>query len=279
MSLGPFDLTGGPFLQLYCALFALTIVAGFLIPRWLRPEGRAPRGPDVDALAYLAGGTARFSDTVVARLLAARRLAMVGRDKFAPDRNGAGGTAAERSVLALSAPVGWPAIARALSAHAKPIERRLIADGLMIDARTALQMRFFQTLPYLLLLGFGAIKWEVGTMRDRPVGFLTLLLIATAVFALIRWVAVDRKTRGGHRALDEARAGAQRLRRGPPANEADLGVALFGTAVLAGSGLSGFHQMRSTTSDGGSSGGDSGGGDGGGGCGGGGGGGCGGCGS
>ena len=41
-----FDLTGGPFLELYGILFGITIVAGFLIPRWLRPDGYAGRVTD-----------------------------------------------------------------------------------------------------------------------------------------------------------------------------------------------------------------------------------------
>ncbi|HWU95786.1 MAG TPA: hypothetical protein VN029_09310, partial [Sphingomonas sp.] len=62
MSLGPFDLTGGPFLILYGALLVVTIIAGFSIPRWLRPEGRAPRNIDADHLAYLAGGGGRLAE-------------------------------------------------------------------------------------------------------------------------------------------------------------------------------------------------------------------------
>ena len=37
MSLGPFDLTGEPFLMLYSLLLAAAMVAGFVIPRRMRP--------------------------------------------------------------------------------------------------------------------------------------------------------------------------------------------------------------------------------------------------
>jgi len=269
MSLAPFDLTGGPFLTLYGVLLVATIVAGFIIPRWLRPEGRTARVTDSDQLAFLAGGAMRFADTVVARLLASRALGLAGGKNFySMDRN-AGRTAAERSVLTLPAPIGWPAIASALKSYAEPVESRLVADGLVMDRGLTWQMRFWQTLPYLLLLIFGAIKWEIGTLRDRPVGYLTALLVVTALFAIIRLAAVDRRTRGGLEALTQARARSERLRRAPTANETDLAVALFGTAVLVGSGWSEFHQMRTTSSgDSGSSGGDGGSGCGGGGCGG-----------
>ncbi|MES2444677.1 MAG: TIGR04222 domain-containing membrane protein [Pseudomonadota bacterium] len=273
--MSPFDLTGGPFLQLYGILFALTVIAGLLIPRWLRPEGHVPRSPDVDQLAFLAGGKPRFADALVSRLLARRALAMTGK-KFLADRRERGEGAAEASVLALSQPMPWRAIERTLKPYAEDIEAELVSSGLLMDGSTTLQMRFWQTLPYLLLVGFGAIKLDVGLSRDRPVGILTVFLIVTAVLALLRFVIVDRRTRRGRATLHEARAQTGRLRRAATAPETGMAVALYGTAVLAGSGWADFHRMR-TANSGGDSG--SSGGDGGGGCGGGGGGGCGGCGS
>lgn len=272
--MSPFDMTGGPFLQLYGILLVLVIVAGFIIPRWLKPEGRTARSATVDELAFLAGGRARFVDALVSRLLARRALSMVDKDKFEADRRETGSDAAERSVLALSAPTRWSTIEHTLKRYADPVEEKLVSADLLMDSGTAWQMRFWQTLPYFLLLGFGAIKWEVGVSRDRPVGFLTMFLVVTAIFALIRFIAVDRLTRGGVETLTEARRRSERLRRAPTPTETDMGVALFGTGVLAGSSWSDFHTLRSSSSgsdSGSSSGGDSGGS----GCGGGGG--CGGC--
>ncbi|MDB5707706.1 MAG: hypothetical protein JWN66_4822 [Sphingomonas bacterium] len=283
MSLGPFDLTGGPFLQLYAILGAVALIAGWIIPYWLRPEGRAVEVTDAGELAYLAGGASRFADAVVARLLSARALVMIGKTGFHAQARDAGRTAAERSVLALPGEVRWPAIERSLKSHTAPIERELVSAGLMMDDGLIRQMRFWQTLPYLLLLGFGSIKWMIGVSRDRPVGFLTAFLIVTAVVALLRWAAVDKRTKGGIAALADARARAERLQRAPTTTETDLAVALFGTVVLAGSGWSDFHRFRTaSSSDSGTSGDGGGSSDGGSGCGGGGGGGgggCGGCGS
>ena len=115
-------------------------------------------------------------------------------------------------------------------------------DDLLIDAAPTLQLRVWQTSPYVLLCVFGAIKWDIGTMRDRPVGYLTALLILTAVLALIRFAVVDRRTRGGLDLLGEQRANATRLRRAPVAEETGLAVALFGTMVLSGSALGGVSQ-------------------------------------
>lgn len=272
----PFDLTGGPFLQLYGALLIVTIIAGFLIPRWLQPEGRTPRRIDTDDLAYLAGGSGRLAETVTSRLLATRQLVMDGKSKFTPGHLGSD-TPVERSVLAIPDGSGWGAVSRAVGRHAGSVRDRLVDSDLLISGGQALQLRFFQTLPYLLLLGFGYTKLLIGEARGRPVGFLTALLIVTAVLALIRFATLDRKTRAGGAALAEARERSERLRRAPAGGEADLGVALFGTAVLVGSDWGDFHRLRTASlgSDSGSSG-SCGSGGGGGGCGGGG---CGGCGS
>lgn len=273
MSLGPFDWTGGPFLILYLVLLVTVVIAGVLIPAWQLPEGRRQKVSDPDQLAFLAGGKARFADSIVARLLAGRALVMNGKDKLdVRMRNGA--SAAENSVLALTAPLDWARIERTLRPTADTISQRLQRSGLMLTSSERANLRYWALLPYLTLLMFGATKWFIGEARDRPIGFLTVLLIVTAIFALIRALTIPKLTGAGIAALGDAREEADRIRRAPLAGEMGLAVALFGTTVLLGSELDAFHKMRAASGgDSGSSGGDSGGGDGGG-CGGGG---CGGC--
>ncbi|WP_034160084.1 TIGR04222 domain-containing membrane protein, partial [Sphingomonas sp. ERG5] len=256
MSLGPFDLPGHEFLLLYVILLFLVAAAGRIIPRWLKPEGRDVILDDPDQLALLAGGKLRLADTVVTRLLNKGLLNVPDRHGFAIAGFPSGQNALERAVLALPTPLHWPTLAITIGRNAGPVERALIDRGLLMDKTTMLQMRFWQTLPYLMLLVFGATKWEVGTLRDKPVGYLSILLVITLVFTVIRWVTIDRLTRGGSAALRRARDGADRLRRAPLPQETDLAVALFGTTVLVGSSWSGFHTMRSQSgSDSGSSGG------------------------
>lgn len=272
MGLGPFDLPGGAFLALYGVLLLATIVAGVVIPRWVRPEGGAGRTRDVDHLAYLAGGATRMTDAAVARLLTAGSLVLENKGRFRIMPGAQDETTAERAILALSSPATLPQVQRAATAAASDTKDALCRNGMMIEDGTEWQLRLLQTAPYLLLLGFGAIKWDVGVMRDRPVGYLTALMLLTAVLAIVRFAAIDRRTRSGVAALTSAREGADRLRRAPAASENGLAVALFGTAVLSGSAWDDYHRLRmssggdgATSGDGGSSG-----------CGGGGGG-CGGC--
>lgn len=102
--MGIFDLTGRPFLLLYAALFVGALIASILIPRWLRAEGRAPAGLDVEGLAYLAGGAGRYVDAVMARLLAARDVAMEAGGKVRVLAPAAGRGAPDRAVLLLDTP-------------------------------------------------------------------------------------------------------------------------------------------------------------------------------
>ncbi len=274
--MGPFDWTGGPFLLLYITLLLIVILLGVIIPARMRPEGRRHPVTDPEQLAYLSGGSTRLADTVTARLLAAK--ALVVGDKGQLDilsRNAA--TAAETGVLALSAPLDLARIERAVRPEATRIQTDLERAGLMLDSGERANLRYWALLPYAMLLMFGATKLAIGEARDRPVGFLIALLVVTLVLALIRAGTIARLTRAGSEALTKARSNADRIRRAPQTAETGMAVALFGTAVLAGSEFDAFHKMRAASGDSGSSGGgDSSSDSGGSGCGGGG---CGGCGS
>lgn len=268
MGLGPFDLTGGPFLALYAALFAITLAVSIAIPRWLRLEGRRAFGvTDSDRLAYLTGGATRFAEALVARLYSVGTIGIEKKTGFLMRSPSAGQTSAERSVLALPSPAKWGDVARAVRQDAEAIEDKLVGQGLLIDRATAWQLRVWQTLPFLPLLIFGLTKWEIGSQRQKPVEFLTVFLAVTLVVAMVRFASVDRRTKGGILVLEDAKLQSARLRKGPVREEAALAVALFGTGVLAGSALSDLHALRNS-SGGGDSGGSSDGGCGGGGCGG-----------
>lgn len=213
MGLGIFDLTGGSFLMVYAGLLAITIVAGFAIPRWLRPEGRRVQPGDPDEIAYLAGGAPRYVDTVVAQLLAKGKIAVEGRSRARIISPPVLASGPERSILALSSPAPWAKVMKAASEHARSIEDRLVRADLLIDRGTTIQLRCWQTAPYLALLLLGAVKWDIGSGRGHPVGYLTALMVITAVLALIRFASVDRRTRGGMEALAGIRSNADRLRR------------------------------------------------------------------
>lgn len=260
--LGPLDLHGPEFLLFYCELALIALIVSLLIPRYLRPDGRPGRPADEDELALLAGGRDRFAEAVAVRLLAEGSAIVQAGGMFQIRDPRGGRTLAERRVVALGSPVRWHDMLKAVAGPAETAEHKLEQRGLLMDTATALQLRLIQTAPLALLFMFGMAKWSVGAMRDKPVGILTVLLVVTFFAALLRFGVIDRRTRAGKAALADARFEAARLRRAAPSDEAPLAVALFGTAVLAGSYLSDFHRMRraATGGDTGSAGGCSGGG-------------------
>jgi len=266
--LGPFDLDGPHFLRLFGVLMALVWLAGMAIPRWLRADGAMARPQGAEEAAYLAGGATRLAEAVVTAMLA-RGAARIAEGRVLAQ---SGTTRAERVVAGFGGGASWRELTAALKEECASLAVRLEANGLLMGPREQAEQRFFQTLPYFLLLLFGAAKWTIGHARDRPVGILTGLLAVTVIAALVRWFLLDPRTRAGVDAVAEQRQAAANLRRGALREESALAVALFGTAVLVGSPLGDLHRLRSGGGDGGSAGGCSGG-DGGGG------GGCGGCGS
>lgn len=273
--MGIFDLTGGPFLMLYGVLFLTAAIAGLLIPRWLQREGRAPAALQPEALAYLAGGASRYADTVIAGQLAARALALEAGGRLralagASVRRRAGGGA-----LMLDDVAPWGKAFTALVRQARHIEAQLVDAGLMMDRAQTFRLRLLASAPWLLLLAIGLTKWEIGRLRDKPVGYLSLFLVVTVFALVVRFATVDRRTRAAHDLLATERRRGDRLRRAPRDDEFPLAVALFGTAVLSGSEFGGYHALRTEGGgDAGAVGADGGSDGGGGGCGGGG---CGGC--
>jgi len=267
--LNPFDWYGGAFLALYGFLFIGALIGSMAIASWVRPDGRLRPVTDEDELALLAGGETRLGEAILARLMARGDATIAnGRVTFVPAASGR--SSAEREVTALVSPAKWSEVCKRVRSAAERIERRLIDHGLLMERGEARMLGLYAAMPLALLLGYGAIKHQIGIARDRPVGFLTVLLVVTAIATLIRALKVDRRTKAGISVVIDARQNASRIRRAPTNDEAGTAVALFGTAVLVGSPMAGLHKLRQ--SDGG--GGDSGSSDGG--CGGGG---CGGCGS
>jgi uncharacterized protein (TIGR04222 family) len=282
MPANPFDWTGGPFLALYVALFGVALALSHVLGTWARAEGRAEPIDDELALACLAGGRARVVETVAADLLQQGALE-IRRTRLVATEDGEGRSTVQRALLKAADNVRWPAVHGRMRSVTRVIEKKLVENGLHLSDSEALRVRWMQALPLALLLVFGAIKWQVGVDRERPVGFLTVLMIVTLIIAFVRFGSIDRRTRAGRAVLRAARADKERLRRAPVENETGLAVALFGTTVLAASPLSDFDTLcRRNPSTGGSSdnssgcstGSDGGGDSGSGGCGGGG---CGGC--
>lgn len=256
MALGPFDLSGCPFLLLYAALFLLASILSIRLSQALRPQGRQPSRLDDEDMAVLAGGLPRHCELLAAQLLASGNLAVDGKQRLVLASD-APATPAVRALRGTASPLDWATVERAFGALGRAARSRMSDHGLLLADGEGWRIRIAQALPFVLLAGFGLIKLGIGEARGRPVGFLTLALIVTVVVAVIRFAGLDMRTRAGQAVLAQARERHDRLRRAPTAGEVGLGVALFGTAVLAGSQWESLHRLRTAGSDSGSGGSDS----------------------
>jgi uncharacterized protein (TIGR04222 family) len=185
-----------------------------------------------------------------------------------------GHTPAERALTGRHSPMKWDAIPAALKDSYREVRARLVEKELLISGGQQWQLRALATLPLLGVLLLGAYRYRAGAALGEPVGYLGVMMVITAVLAVLRFLILSPRTRTGEEALSKARGDASRLKRAPLPGETGTAVALFGTAVLAGTPFAQLHAMRQASSSGSDSTSSSSSSDGGSGCGGGG---CGGC--
>ncbi len=242
MSLGAFDLTGTSFLILYTFLLVGALIAANITHKRLHDRDRWHPVSSEDELAYLAGGAARFAEAVTAGMLAAGVLAMSGRSTFTvAERNTTVGDVGAR-IRRLPSPLEWSDLKQELESQSVPVQSRLIDAGLLMTDADARRARFWKMAPFLPLLGFGVISVAICLMHDRPIGYLAAVMLIT-LGSMLYFVVLDVLTKPGHDLLAKARQQAKRLSIAPTTTEVGLAVALFGPAVLAGSGWDAFYRL------------------------------------
>ena len=268
--------SGSDFLWFYALMILGAVIAGVWLPAFLRSDGENRRIADRYDMAYLVGGPKRVTETALAHLLGIGALKAAIDNKVTVVRREGAENALERDLLRKLGDFGITEAHRSVSNHTAEIDERLVRERLLLDKSERMQMRFIAVLPYLVVLAIGWYRRSAGTAEGEPVGYLTMMMVVLGVLGLMRLFKLDPRTRGGLAAVAEGKATSSRLKSAPTGPEIGFGVALFGTAILAGTPYSELHAMRQAASSGdggytGDGGGDSGGGDGG--CGGG----CGGC--
>lgn len=296
----PLNFTGPEFLRFYLTIASTVIFFASVLRWYLRKPGRNP-SPESTSLdpyetAYLVGGQKLAVDAAIASLV------QRGYLKPQPESRAlvpliplpANSHPLEREIeetLQVSEQIDT---IRVYAAHATDqISQRLHSLGLLVSQEQAKWAQQLPALGVFLVLLLGISKIGVGIWRGKPVGFLVVLCIITAIIAVcFRQISVFR-SRYGDRVLADLKARYANLRTTTTANNQTsdahlaLAFALFGVGVLADGTLTDLRQVlipppssSSSFSGGGCSGGSDGGGGGdcgGGGCGGGGCGGCGGC--
>ena len=273
MTWNPLDWTAGPFLTLYLVLAAIVFLVGFRLKSMIGPSAHATRQLGVLELAYLAGGARRLADAMLLRLTSGNGATIdtKGQKITITDQTPLATLMGRLPLLAFSPDMTRQQFQRAVEPIVERVQGRLQQLGYCPTDDQMMSFRM-SVLPFVGLLAlFGIIKAFVGAERQHPVGFLIILLIATA-FAGIALARRPTRTRAGDDALQAYQSSHARASRAPLDHELLLAVALSGAVVLSDTPYASVYAASRTMSSG--SGGDGGGS----GCGGGGGsGGCGGC--
>ncbi|MCP3101679.1 TIGR04222 domain-containing membrane protein [Myxococcus sp. K15C18031901] len=288
-------ISGPEFLLYAVAAFIGCIILGVVLNRLLRRGTRhdthrdedLPRRPDPYLVATLAGPSS-IIETALARLLHQGAIRLdPGRLETAAGLP-AGAPRIERAVYhAVSQGVMETAkLERAADASIESLKQPLVERGWLLDENQAFFSRWIPALPLVILMMALVARMVHGLSRDKPVGFLGLLLVGCAIVLFIR-VRPSWRTLHGDAVLARFRDQQEPVKLAAQSASSlgalgldDLAVSVglygLGTVAVADFQLLNRHLNVHSASDSSGSSGDGGGscGGGGGGCGGGG---CGGC--
>jgi uncharacterized protein (TIGR04222 family) len=242
----PLNLSGPQFLSFYLWSFLAATCGGLLLRTMLRRDASAENfgEPQLDAIdvAYLAGGSGRAVQAAIVSLVQQDCL----RFRSSSDIHAVTGCPRRPSLLerVVHSTAGKMEdgttlfrIHRAASVVTRDIDDRLVSCGLLMPGGMRRLLALVTLGPPATIMLLGVAKFLVGISRDRPVGLLTLMLLASVAGLALLLCLQPRTTAAGaalvrrQRALnDDARHHAYRFA-GP---ELTLAVALFGPALLAG---------------------------------------------
>lgn len=247
------DWTGPRFLGFY--VVALLVVTVWCWRRGRRSLGRYDRQDvgvetvDDHEAAYLAAGPARVAQLAVAGLLyrgfAKWKPGMLGARLLAGEATGREMVPMpEKELLDKVTAAGTKGLAlrdvpRAVAPAMRGIEVSLAAKGLRPTREERSSSGLIAVAPLIALGLLGLLKLIIGLARDKPVGFLALLLFLTLIAICACWSSAPRLTPSGEALLANLRGRNDVRRRGlssPEEGGPELvmgSLALFGPGVLA----------------------------------------------
>jgi uncharacterized protein (TIGR04222 family) len=234
--MNPLNWTAGPFLELYCSLAAATL---FLIWWWKDKLGQGSQIPRIEGLttlhlAYLAGGAARATNTILVALFEAQAIRFRGARTLVVDHDAHPPPEWRPYLSLLPRDAGRGEVRGALSACCGRVRDDLAGRGLVASRAETASFVGQSALVLAGLVTFGVTKMLVGASRGKPVGFLFMLVSATALVGAAIAFRGPYRTRAGADALARARAEKARAARAPLNPEIPLAFALSGVAVLTG---------------------------------------------
>ena len=241
-----------------------------ILGRVIRSQLAGPEPRDEDSAreltwveaAYLGGGAARLTSAMIAHLVSRGSIAVSGtslvRRDDGPDD---GRTAAERAVLSAlpfsnDATSIRPVVQAVESAYLDEA-KKLEADGFLLSRERQTTVGCLASVPLLVvLLIFGLPRLWLFPGGGGPTTLFIVCFLVLIVCVFIVNLGFTRMTPRGRSVLERISDRRRSLRTTTlweGNGDAALAVALFGTAVLAGSSMMTLHYWypRRTTADGG----------------------------
>jgi len=250
-----FDLNGPAFLAFYAVMLLITAIWSFTrvrsaVNRFDR-AGYYPELTDPYDTAYLAAGAPRVAQLAAVRLMQSGHVewksGFTGKRLVFLTATGGGLNAIERKMLnaiqqkgnrGLPVPEAYTAVLPEMRA----LEVKLAYLGLRPTEVERRGARLSAAFPLIALLVLGLIKLLIGIARDKPVGFLIILMIVALILTLVAGSSTRRLTRSGEELLAKLRM-ENRPRGNAPFEDVCWNLALMGPAVLAGiPAFSGIHR-------------------------------------
>jgi uncharacterized protein (TIGR04222 family) len=241
-----FDLRGPEFLSLYVELLGGAVLF-VIIWRWTRrgpsdaPDLRKLRLDAFD-LAYLARGEGGLVQAVVASLVHKGLITVKPTGRI--DVTGSVDSSLHRCEAEAYGQIKAQASPRIATLRGKletrSIRQKLIAQGLIVPDATRVMTAIIAASAVAIIVSIGLIKILVGISRDRPVGFLCLL-VAAAFVLLVLSAKLPLRSRSGDAALGLFRKANSTLHttaladtKTLSASDVVIAFSLWGMAALSG---------------------------------------------
>lgn len=257
----PLELQGPSFLVLYISLLAVACLLTYFLRKWAaasEPQQRSalrydrkqdhPSGGirfDAYEAAYLSGGSKLAIETAIATLLRSKalHLSFVDNTISAVAGSPRGFHPFEQAVYRVveSGEANTiKSIRSKAAAAAEQLGARLKALGLIISEELRVTSHLVPLILMAMVLLFGVMKVFVGLSRNRPVGFLFVLCVVTALIAYFLFKSRPLRTNAGDASLDLLKrenaaleATAKSKPEGLATGDVALAMALFGMTALA----------------------------------------------
>ena len=256
----PLNFTGPLFLRFYVLLTSAAVVLAYGLQWYLREPTSDPYGKSVYLHAYetgyLVGGQQRAIDTAIVNLVQDQHLRPVPKNR---------GLELVNPLLNKTHPLelkienavkigeNITQIRASVASATDHIRDRLTDLNLLLTEDQAKSAQQYPALPVFAVLLLGITKIIVGISRHKPVGFLIILCVMTAIMGLFFLVVPVKRSRYGDTVLANLKVKHRMLQNTQNNSQLALAFALFGSRVLSQNGLQNLRKVFNPPSNSGNS--------------------------